>query len=54
MPVQRHRHREMTHEHIFTCSVCGATDDEKNSVVAVRVRTLTEREEQDEVLPPWR
>jgi hypothetical protein len=45
---------EMTHEHIFTCAACGKTDDEKSPTPAVKVYTLTEREEQDEVLEPWR
>lgn len=52
----------MTHEHDFvrdldgqvTCSICGAMDDEKEPSETVRTKTLTEKEEQVEVLAPWR
>jgi len=52
----------MKHEHDFvrdldgqvTCSVCGATDDERELSETVRVKTLNEKEEQVEVLEPWR
>jgi len=62
VPLQGRRHRKMKHEHDFvrdldgqvTCSVCGATDDEKELSETVRVKTLNEKEEQVEVLEPWR
>jgi len=51
-----------THEHDFvrdldgqvTCAVCGATNDKRDTAAAVRVITLNEKEEQVEVLEPWR